>query len=195
MTIVLHSAPAAPFWTSSKARCLPLWWTGAALSRPRHPGLPESFAGRLKYLLSIAWLLIVPLLGRSSAEYHVGHAIRASVSRSGTVKLGTASEWRVSASPVSAVNPYTGDTKLIGWSDVVVQTLRDVQPSILFNCHPRTGDVEVAQIGLVAPGLLSGHDGIEGRRSAPQPFWRTGRRRRWRSPRACSVPSMCSARP
>ena len=91
----LHSAPAAPFWTSSKARCLPLWWTGATLSRPQHPGLPVSFAGRLKYLLSIAWLLIVPLLGRSPAERHVGHAIRASVSRSGTVWLGTASEWRV----------------------------------------------------------------------------------------------------
>ena len=87
---------------------------------------------------------IISLMGRSSAEYHVGYAIRASDSRSGTVWLGTAAEWRVCASPVSAVNPYTGDTKLIGWSNVVVQTLRNVQPSFLFNCHPRTGDVEVA---------------------------------------------------
>ena len=65
------------------------------------------------------------------------------------------------ATTISSVYPYTGDAEVIGWSNVVVQALRNVQPLFRFNCHPRSGDVEIAHIGFVASDLLSSDDGIE----------------------------------
>ena len=127
---------------SAKTKCSP---KHAYLMGPT--GTLETTASRLagviyrqtQKLLSMVWLLIISLLGRCSAEDHVGTRHPRERLQIGDRMIGHGIGVASCASPIRAVNPYTGDTKLIGWSNVVVQTLRNVQPSFLFNCHPRSG--------------------------------------------------------
>ena len=69
-------------------------------------------------------------------------------------------------SAVAAVDPDRREAQPLGRDVVVEQALGDVEDPLARQPDPLEGDLEVVLVGLVAPGLLGGHDPVERRAEA-----------------------------